>query len=350
MTVCFFGTYNPSYPRNRVLIKGLEENGVEVILCYDHSWRFLKYLKLFWKHWKIRKKYDFLLVGFPGHLVIPLAKLISRKPVVFDAFISWYDTYVWDRRLVKEKSFKALFYFFLDWLSCKLADKIILDTEEHIKYFTKTFGIKNKEKFIRIFVGSDDSIFFPREHKKETDKFLVHFHGKYIPVQGVEYIVKAAKLLEKENVQFNLIGNGQTHQMAKNLTKELDVKNINFIDFLPQEEIVKYIGQADVCLGIFGKTEKATRAIPNKVYEAIACKKPTITADTPAIRELFTNRDNCLFCRKADEKDLANKILELKNNTELKSKIAENGYKIFKEKLIPKILGKELKSVLEKFE
>jgi len=35
-----------------------------------------------------------------------------------------------------------------------------------------------------------------------------------------------------------------------------------------------------------------------------------------------------------------------KNNPELKDKIAENGYQLFKQKLTPKVLGKELKEII----
>jgi len=33
MTICYFGDYNSNYSRNRVIIKGLKENGVNVLEC-----------------------------------------------------------------------------------------------------------------------------------------------------------------------------------------------------------------------------------------------------------------------------------------------------------------------------
>jgi len=107
--------------------------------------------------------------------------------------------------------------------------------------------------------------------------------------------------------------------------------------------VPKYIKKADICLGIFGDTQKTQRVIPNKVYEAIAMKKPVITADTPAVRELFTDRKNILFCKTADPEDLAEKILELKNNEDIREKIAKGGYEIFKKYATPIVIGKKLK-------
>ncbi len=37
ITFCFLGNYNSEYSRNRVLIRGLEENGVTVFQCNDEN-------------------------------------------------------------------------------------------------------------------------------------------------------------------------------------------------------------------------------------------------------------------------------------------------------------------------
>ena len=163
MTICYFGNYDPEYARNRVLIKGLRENGVEVLLCNDRSGGIKKYFKLWRLHKKFANKYDLLIVGYSdSRSMVLLAKIISKKPIVWDAFYSLYDSLVFDRKLVSPKNFKAKYYWFLDWLVCKLADKILLDTNEHIKYFVKTFKIK-ENKFIKVLIGADDSIFYPRK-------------------------------------------------------------------------------------------------------------------------------------------------------------------------------------------
>jgi len=344
MTICYFGNFDLNYARNRVIIKGLKENNVRVLVCHSGPRGIKKYWKLFKEHRKIANKYDILIVGFAGRTrsMILFAKLISRKPIIWDAFYSIYDSWVLDRKLVSPKSLKAKYYWFLDWLCCKLADKILLDTEEHIKYFVKEFKIK-KDKFIKVLVGTDDSNFYPQEKGKEKKEFIIHFHGNYIPLQGVEYIIKAAKILEKENVRFNIIGS-----KIKKQCQDKNFSRVNFIENVPYKKLPACISEADICLGIFGDTQKTQRVIPNKVYEAIAMEKPVITADTPAARELFIDRKNILFCKTADPEDLAEKILELKNNKDLREKIAKGGYKVFKNYATPRIVVRNLLNKLLK--
>ena len=170
LTICFFGIYNPKYPRNRVLISGLKQNDVNVIECGTELKGVKKYFDLIKKHWEIRKEYDILFVAFPGWHSMILAKFLTRKPIIFDAFISVYDSAVFDRKNTKQYSLKARYFWFIDWLACVLADKVILDTNEHIKYFVSEFGLK-KEKFERIFVGSFAETFsLPGNIKKNNGR------------------------------------------------------------------------------------------------------------------------------------------------------------------------------------
>ena len=155
MTICYFGDYDKKYARNRVLIRGLKENGVGVLECNAAENDPHKFRHLIKKHKTVYNKYDLMIVGYSAitRSMVPLAKLISRKPIVWDAFFSLYDAWVFDKKLTRPNGPKAYYYWFLDWLSCRLADKILLDTNEHIEYFVKTFRIR-KDKFIRVLVGA----------------------------------------------------------------------------------------------------------------------------------------------------------------------------------------------------
>jgi len=346
MKVCFVPTYNPNYARIQVFKKGLKLNDVELIDCSSKLKSPLKYLDIFFKFLRYKSKSDIILVGFFGQPLMPLIKLFTRKKIVFDAFISSYNTLVEDKKTVKKDSIKSKFLFWLDSYSCKLADIVILDTTEHINYFCNTFKLK-KEKFRRVFIGADEDYFNLRKKKKENDKFKVEFHGKFIPLQGTEYIIRAAKLLEKEEIEFIMIGNGQTFDKDFLLAKRINVNNINFLGFQPLKVIAEEISTSDVCLGVLGKSNKAGYVIPNKAYEVLAMGKPLIVADSEASKELLKHKESAYFCERANPQAIAEAILDLKNNPKLKEKIGNNGYKIFKEKCSMKVIGEQLKEILK---
>jgi len=350
MKVCYFGTFDPIYTRNRLMIQGLKENGVEVIECRvkQQKSKLKKYRQLIIRHKEIKNNYDIMVVGFAGHAIMPLAWMLAKlnkKKIVLDLFVSEYDSVILDRKAFSKYSIQAFKFFLLDWLSCRLANLCLLDADEHINYFSKQFKV-NRKKFKTILLSCDQEIFYPRE-KEKNDKFVVHYHGSYSPIQGVSYIVKAAKLLEDQNLTINIIGKLNNYKKEIELAKEIQVKNVEFIDAMPYEKLAEQIAQADICLGMFGDTDKALHCSAYKIIEGMACKVPVVTGDTPALREIVKNRETGLLCRMADEKDLADKIMELKNNSDLRTKIAESGYQFCQKYMTPKATGADFKKVLE---
>lgn len=345
MKVCYFGIYDSEYSRNKILISGLRQNGVEVLECVSRKKGFSKYFDLIKKHEAIKNNYDVMIVGFPGFQESILAKFISRKPVVFDAFVSMYDSVVLDRAEVKKRSVRALYLWYLDKISMVISDIVLFDTESHIRFVSKEFQIK-ESKFKRVFVGADTLIFYPRE-KSQNSSFKVLFYGHYVSLQGTEYIVRAAKLLESHrDIVFEIIGDGKGKEKILELTDSLGLKNINFVGNVSLSELAERLSSGNVCLGIFGDTDKAKRVIPNKVYESVALCRPVITADTTAIRELFTE-DEIFLTSIASSESIAEVILKVKSDKENAEAVAKKGFDKFKRTVGVEALGWELKRIIE---
>lgn len=349
MKVLFFGIYDKDdvvNARTRIFLNGLKNAGVDVIECRSEAPSIRRFWILFKQYLKVDKDYDLMFLAYSGaQMVMPLAKLLSKKKIIADPIVSLYDTMIFDRKKYGRVGLRAFYYYLLDWMMVHFADLILSDTDANINYFSKTFNVP-RTKFKRLFIGTDEQIMYPMD-KKINSKFIVHFHGFFIPLHGIEYIIKAAKILENENIEFNIIGRGQTYVDMRKLADDLNIKNINFIDPVPYNEMPKYINVADITLGIFGDTDKSARVIPNKIYDALAMKKPVLTADTPAIKELLTDGSDCILCKPADPQDLADKILKLKNNPAMLNKIAHNGYRLFHDKLSNNVIGQEFINILK---
>ncbi|OGZ33178.1 MAG: hypothetical protein A2V69_01460 [Candidatus Portnoybacteria bacterium RBG_13_40_8] len=355
LTVCYFGFYEPDFSRNQVYIDGLKKNGVEVVECNDFSKsKFLKYRNLYREHWKIRKKYDLMIVShiwrttnLSDHFAVPFAKLISRKKIIHNAMCSNYEAAILCREVAKQGSFRAKLYWMADYLACHYASLILVETEEQKKFYIKNFKI-NEKKCIRMWTGANDKDFFI-EPVNKNEKFTVVLRGGLLPETGIEYVLKAAKKLEDEGVNFLILGWAKTEKIEKNIEEIMrnkGPKNLKFItEYLPLENLRKTMLSHHASLGQFGNHERIERTIPHRAFESLALGLPYITAEAAGVKELLTNRVNCLFVKRANPNDLAEKILELRDSPELRKKIAENGYKLYKEKLTPKVLGEELLSI-----
>jgi glycosyltransferase involved in cell wall biosynthesis len=114
----------------------------------------------------------------------------------------------------------------------------------------------------------------------------VLFYGQFIPLHGIETIVRAAQIMHNEPVRFVLIGCGQEEERIRSLLAQAALPALEWIRWVEYGKLSDWIQQADVCLGIFGDTEKAARVIPNKVYQIVSARKPLVTRDSPAMREL----------------------------------------------------------------
>ncbi|OHA83048.1 MAG: hypothetical protein A2408_02600 [Candidatus Yonathbacteria bacterium RIFOXYC1_FULL_52_10] len=345
MKLCFFGFYRHDYSRNRILLRGLRAQGVEVIECHTTARGVMKYIDLIRKHYAVRDAYDVLFVAYPGYMPALLARMLTRKPIVYDAFFSIYDSVVNDRQTVRVGSVAGWYYWWIDRLACMAADVVLLDTNANIEYFVRTFKIP-RSKFSRLLIGSDESAIFP-EPTDRTGPFRVHFHGGYNPMQGAEYIVEAASRLRDEPVVFQMVGRGQMFREVEALARQLDLRNIEFTPKVAYEELRAYMNRADICLGIFADTLKADRVIPNKAYEAISVSKVLVTRDSTAMRELFVDRKHCVFVKAADPDDLAQKIRMLFRDQVMRDQIAHEGYALFQNHLTTACIGGDLKDIVQ---
>ena len=293
-----------------------------------YLWRFpIAALKLIFAK---KSGVDAIYLGFMGHPLVFLAKAITKKPVIFDVFISLFDSICLERKTVGLDSLPGKLIFWLDKTACRLADVVIVDTAAHARWFSETFSLP-PEKIKVFYICADADLFRPAAKTERKGEFVMEFHGGFIPLQGVEHIVKAAKILEnRPGIKFRFLGKGMTLETARGLSEKLGLKNVEFIEeFVPIEKVPVFINESDVALGIFGTVGKTFRVIPNKAFEALACGKPLITCQTAAAGEMLKDGENALLCRAGDSIDLADKILKLKNDAGLRRRLAENGLKTF---------------------
>ena len=324
MRVVLWGTYDTGKPRVRLLRDGVRQAGFELIECHNDIWEGIEdksqltgflnklrliyrwlgvYPKLMWRYLHL-PAHDVVLVSYPGLLDVLLIRVFAwlrQVPVVWDVFISAYDTVVEDRRMIASNHPLAWLLYMTEWLAVRVADCIFMDTQTHAKRIESLFNLPDGACG-SIWVGVEAKKFprivdnFPVEAGQNSERPLqVLFYGQFIPLHGINYIVDAARALRNENVNWILIGKGQEAQRIRQMFEAEPLPRLRWIEWVDYSELVSWIGQADICLGIFGTSKKAASVIPNKVFQIVSSGKPIITRDSPAIRELLSHCPPCVY-------------------------------------------------------
>lgn len=303
LKILYLSTYHECYTRTESILNLFDELNLHYTKIIKNG--FLKYFKVLFFLIKNRKKMDVLFVSFRGQELLPFLKLFTKKPIIFDAFISVYDTLCLDRKIFKPDSFAGHLCKLYDIFLCKISDMVLVDTIAHQKFFQKTFKCDNIDY---LYVGCNKKIFIPTNNKMQQNKVIVFWYGSVNPLQGVDIILNAAKILEPENrIRFKLVG--PIRNKRKILLKKLVCQNIEFADFIPYEELPKEMNHSDICLGgHFSNIDKAQRVIAGKTYQALCCNKITIVGDNPANRELFNDAGIVSFVKMNDPAALASRI------------------------------------------
>ncbi|MCK5027383.1 MAG: glycosyltransferase [Candidatus Pacebacteria bacterium] len=335
--VLVIGSYDESYPRNEVLLKALES-------CYKlKQYTFLKQKlsHISFAKTLIRNFFwmDAVLVMWPARtfwFVLVLLRIFYRKKIIVDAFNSDYETTIIDRQLTGKSTIKAWYLFSVETILFRIADILFFDTVEHRDYMTTAFHLPEKVKKIVLPVSVDVGEFeiITKQVDVESSREKIHrivFAGYFIPVQGIEYIVQAAHILrERKDIQFTVIGAGQMSKEIYSLAEKLNIKNIVFIPRISYKELKKHYVKADVILGIFGISDKADRVIPNKVIEGMASGKTVITGENTSMRQMFSDKEDILFCKRGNAEDLA-RVIEYAVGTALCEEIGKDARKKIEE-------------------
>lgn len=344
--ICYIAGREAAYSRTHNMLKALQSAGFEVATCFppDRSKRHQP--RLVWEFLRKSRDADLVLVGFYGQLMLPFVRLLARKPILFDIYVSTYAAMVDDRAHASPDSLKAGLFWLVDCLGVRLSDHLLLETDDHIRRYARSCGV-TPAKFSRLFLTSDDQVMRPREPRPADGRLRVHFHGEYAPFHGVDVILRAAKLLEHDAMDFQIIGAGITYQQARGLAAELGLTNVEFIPPVPYAELAAYMSRADVCLGIFGANKRAERELTNKVIEAIAVGKPLVTRRNDPVEELLQDGESVLLVEPNDPESLAGALRRLQSDPELRHKLGDNALRTFQERCSQRVFARELKCIIE---
>ena len=321
-TMLWWGRFDPDYARNRILRRCLRQSAWHIT---DFSPSFS--LTAAWEaRWRAFENVDVVWVPCFRQRDIGSASGWCRQrglPLFFDPLISAFDKQVNERAKFAPGSAKAQRLLAWEQKLFALADRIIADTQAHADYFIDTLRIP-ADRIRVVPVGADEGVFTPQPAAAPGDRVEVLFYGSFVTLQGAEVIVEAASRCQGSRARWCLLGDGPTRAAAERSAAGLD--NVCFEPWISYENLPARIAAAHIVLGIFGSTEKTQRVIPNKVYQALACGRPVVTAATPAFpAALLDATDSGIsWVPAGDAQALADAVIALTDAAESLTQVGTN--------------------------
>lgn len=335
MRTIIFGTYDTAmHPRIATIAEGLAARGVDVVECniplglstadrvdmLAKPWKAAGLVIRLARRWfglaaRARRlgRPDAVVVGYLGHFDVHLARLLYRRgkvPIVLDHLISAAGT-ARDRR-ISGGGLKQRLLALIDAAALRAADIVVLDTEEHME----TVPERYRGKAVVVHVGAPEpwhaaatELPVGREASAddESGPLKVVFYGLYTPLQGTPVIGEALGRIAGAPVEVTMIGNGQDEAAAKRAAAANT--SVRWLDWVPAAELPALVAKHDVCLGIFGTSDKALRVVPNKVFQGAAAGCAIITSDTAPQRRVLG--DAAVLVPPGDPAALADALLRL---------------------------------------
>ncbi|HUK77749.1 MAG TPA: glycosyltransferase [Thermoleophilia bacterium] len=369
LRVAYFGTYDPAYPRNRVLVSGLRAAGAEVLeycapldasltaaemttaagagkLAFELA---RAHLALLSRH-RRGVGFDIVVVGYPGHLLVPLAWAVARyrrATLVFDPLVSLFDTFAGDRELLAGDSVAGHLAGLIDRVSFALPDLVLADTGRHADYYADVLRVP-RARLAVVPVGAvplAGASGAARELEAGEAVRVVQY-GRWSPLHGLPTVLDAAELLRDEPFVFELIGDGQLAGWLADEVRRRALSAVELVDALPGWRLRARVLAADVCLGVFGTSDKAGRVVPNKVYDALAAGRPLVTAGSPAARELLDDGRDALLVPAGDAAALAAALRRLGEAGE-RARLGAAALALYRRRCTPEAVAAALLAALE---
>ncbi|MCK5051889.1 MAG: glycosyltransferase family 4 protein [Candidatus Cloacimonetes bacterium] len=212
----------------------------------------------------------------------------------------------------------------------KLADKLILITNEAKNYYMNNYNVDPKKITVMSnFVDLEKINLIPFDNNilnKYKEKFVVVYFGDTGLRRGTATIIQAANLLKGHNdIHFLIIGKSREDRNLKRMIDKLDILNIELIGWVPFNKAVSYIKASKIGLCPFLRNTHHDTTYANKMFQYMAYGRPIIVSDCTSQKNLIEKEECGSVFEAENADDLAKKIIAMKQSPKYKE-MSDNSY------------------------
>jgi glycosyltransferase involved in cell wall biosynthesis len=262
-----------------------------------------------------------------------LLLLLFIKKFIHTKVIIWADAWGW-RKPLRRRILEPYTIFIY-----RMSDKIITHGRKHYKYFRRMGLPKYKISIIRhtsLVKVDEERIKKAIELKKKYagDNKVILYTGRLVERKGVEYLIRAFKLLieEMNKVELWIGGDGPQNKKLVYLAKELGLMNkCKFFGWRKShDEIAPYMIACDVfVLPSITHNKEGAEPWGAVVNEALWASRPVVVTDAVGCSEdLVINGYNGYVVKEKDIEGLKNAIKDIIINEEKFIQFKTNAYKV----------------------
>lgn len=293
--------------------------------------RMAKYFKKGIKYFLYDEHFDLVLYATPP---ITLSNVIRfcKKKYNAKTFLMLKDIFpqnAVDLNMIKKDSLIYRYFRKQEINYYKMSDYIGCMSKKNIDYIIEhnPFLDKNKIHYfpnsIKV-TESGETIF-------NKDKTVFMFGGNIGKPQNIHNLLNIIKELQNyEKAKFIIIGKGTEKIFVEKYIMENDLKNLEYMEFLPNEQYEKELMHADV--GLISLDARFTIPnIPSKLQSYLRQKKPVlaITDTNTDLRNIIEENDCGWWCNANKYDEIKKTIKQICENKEEQIKKGKNGFNFF---------------------
>ena len=242
----------------------------------------------------------------------------------------------------------------IEW--CNQFDQLITVIDEAVSRYV---GLGIDEAKINVVANYVNRSNFLSETPNEdiinrlNKKFSLLYIGGFDIHRGLESVVKAMPKICKKivDVELVLVGRGINEPDLKKLAKELGVEDkISFEGFQQASLLPSYILGSQICLIPHLKTVHTDNTIPHKLFHYMSLEKPVVASDCNPIKRIIEDTNSGYIYESNNEIALAERIISLFEDEELRIEMGRNGKRGVEEKYNWEKTGKNLIELYKKIE